>query len=310
MPGSPHYWPGEGASAGPSSPGPPFPPFHLPNGRLRIPTHLPPNPDFLPVQLDDLDIDDDLANSGATLEFTLASLHNSAHTLVQASHATGGKDNEPFISPASPFPLVRCTRPPAPLPHPTHLLEIHFVDTGERYRTPVHGLLWALQSPRLPHLCRRFVAPPSCASVDGAVAAGNTPGAKDELLLPLVTFSLPCRAAWPLLHRFLYDGSAAQLLDGLLSAPDPLPQRALDLRNGAGAAPDSAQPALDSVLVRLMRVREVWIDAHALEISNRHLWATLERAYAALVAELVDSAADLPGCSVPGRVDSGYRPHP
>lgn len=55
----------------------PFPPFHLPNGRVRIPVSLPPNPDFLPVQLDELDVDDELALSGATLDFTLSSLHNS-----------------------------------------------------------------------------------------------------------------------------------------------------------------------------------------------------------------------------------------
>ncbi|BGP43491.1 hypothetical protein JCM10449v2_007526 [Rhodotorula kratochvilovae] len=324
MTDSPDYWSGEDASIGmPSSHSsvasgegqpllPVFPPFHLPNGRLRIPTHLPPNPDFLPVQLDDLDVDDELVNSGATLEFTVATLQNSAHTLIQASHATGGKDNEPFTSPASAFPLVRCTRPPPPLPFPTHLLELHFADTGERYRTPVHGLLWALQSPRLPHLCRRFVAPASLSgddhSTDGVGTLSNTAAAararEDELLLPLVTLAMPCRAAWPLLHRFLYDGSAAQLLNGLLSVPEPLPQRALDLRS----APDPAQPALDSLLVRLMRVREVWIDAHALELSNRHLWDTLDRAYTILVAELVDTAAGLPGCTVPsrGQVDDDH----
>ncbi|TNY23125.1 Clp1-like protein [Rhodotorula diobovata] len=274
----------------------PFPPFHLPNGRVRIPVSLPPNPDFLPVQLDELDVDDELALSGATLDFTLSSLHNSAHTLIQASQATGGQDRAPLTTHESPFPLVRCTRPPAPLPLPTHLLELHFLDTGERYRTPVHGLLWALQSPLLPQLCRRFVLPSSTTS-------------SSALLLPLVQFALPCRAAWPLLHRFLYDGSAAQLLNGLLAPPDSvLPHRNFDPRSPTTPTTttrDAAQPLLDSLVVRLMRVREVWLDAHALELSNRHLWDTLERAYTTLVAELGEAAADLPGCAVPPRAGGG-----
>jgi len=226
---------------------------------------------------------------------------HAAHTLVQASQATGGQHNAPFSTPASPYPLVRCTRPPAPFPLPTHLLELQFEDTGERYRTPVHGLLWALQSPLLPQLCRRFVLESSSAG-DAALsnsyappAAGAAPEGQ-ELLLPLVTFAIPCRAAWPLLHRFLHDGSAASLLNALLAPPDTLPTRPFDPR---APRPDSAQPVLDSLLVRLMRVREVWLDAHAVELSDRHLWETLERAYTTLIAELRDAAADLPGCAVP-----------
>ncbi|GAA5917513.1 hypothetical protein JCM8208_006107 [Rhodotorula glutinis] len=258
----------------------------------------------MPVQMDELDLDDELALSGATLEFTLAALHNSAHTLVQASQATGGQHNAPFSTPTSPYPLVRCTRPPPPFPLPTHLLELHSEDTGERYRTPVHGLLWALQSPLLPQLCRRFVLESSSAGVDGNAARSNPHGPSaagaaretDELLLPLVNFPMPCRAAWPLLHRFLYDGSAASLLNALLAPPDTLPTRPFDPR---APRPDRAQPVLDSLLVRLMRVREVWLDAHALELSDRHLWDTLERAYTTLVAELRDAAAGLPECAVP-----------
>lgn len=217
---------------------------------------------------------------------------------------------------------MRCTRPPAPLPLPTHLLELHFLDTGERYRTPVHGLLWALQSPLLPQLCRRFVLPSSTTSssaVDpghaaanhhnGAATVGGGAPEGTELLLPLVQFALPCRAAWPLLHRFLYDGSAAQLLNGLLAPPDSvLPHRNFDPRSPSTPTTttrDAAQPLLDSLVVRLMRVREVWLDAHALELSNRHLWDTLERAYTTLVAELGEAAADLPGCAVPPRAGGG-----
>ncbi|GAA5946126.1 hypothetical protein JCM3775_004154 [Rhodotorula graminis] len=323
MDGSRDCWPGgDGTLSGvllrpptasaqrlsPSAGRSPFPPFHLPDGRVRVPISLPPNPDFMPVQMDELDVDDELAKSGATLEFTLAALHNSAHTLVQASQATGGQHNAPFSTPASPYPLVRCTRPPAPFPLPTHLLELQFEDTDERYRTPVHGLLWALQSPLLPQLCRRFVLEPSSAHNDGDAALNSHPqppvaGAAPEgheLLLPLVTFAIPCRAAWPLLHRFLHDGSAASLLNALLAPPDTLPTRPFDPR---APRPDSAQPVLDSLLVRLMRVREVWLDAHALELSDRHLWDTLERAYTTLVAELRDAAAGLPDCAVPPLVD-------
>ncbi|GAA5845210.1 hypothetical protein JCM9279_004803 [Rhodotorula babjevae] len=319
MDGSRDCWPGgDGTLSGallqppavsaprlsPSSSASPFPPFHLPNGRVRVPVSLPPNPDFMPVQMDELDVDEELASSGATLEFTLAALHNSAHTLVQASQATGGQHNAPFSTPASPCPLVRCTRPPPPFPLPTHLLELQFEDTGERYRTPVHGLLWALQSPLLPQLCRRFVLEPSSTGNNGDAAlnslyaapvAGAAPEGQ-ELLLPLVTFAIPCRAAWPLLHRFLHDGSAASLLNNLLAPPDTLPPRPFDPR---APRPDPAQPVLDSLLVRLMRVREVWLDAYALELSDRRLWETLERAYTTLVAELRDAAADLPGCAVP-----------
>lgn len=170
------------------------------------------------------------------------------------------------------------------------MLELQFTDTGEHYRTPVHGLVWALQSPLLPQLCRRFVPPGQ--GVDDATSPSN------EFLLPLVAIRIPCRPAWPLLHKYLYDGSAAQLLNSLLATPDALPPRTLSL-DAAAPPPDPLQPQLDSLVTRLMRVREVWLDAQALELSDRKVWDTLERAYDVLVSELQDVCTAVPGATMP-----------
>ncbi|GJN91728.1 hypothetical protein Rhopal_004751-T1 [Rhodotorula paludigena] len=171
-----------------------FPTIVLADGRLRIPTELPPDPLCRPVRLEDLELDDELAESGATLEYTLASL-------------------------------------------------------------------------------RRMV----------------------------VTLELPHRPAWPLLHRYLYDGSPAQLLNNLLTTPTPLPPPTSSATPGGQALSAAQQRDLDSLLIRLMRVREVWLDAAALELSDVALWATLRRAWDVLVADLGELAADIPGSKIPGR---------
>ncbi|BGP36840.1 hypothetical protein JCM10449v2_000742 [Rhodotorula kratochvilovae] len=274
-----------------------FPPFALTDGRLRIPTHLPPTPYFSPVTLDALDLDGDLVQSGTTLEFALAYLQRMAYQLLQAEASTVELDEPPKDSTSAP-PLVRCRPPPRSSPSiPTHLLELTFTDTHELYRTPVHGLVWALQCPPLAHLSRQHVAREE----------------DDALLLPLAAFDMPHRPAWPLLHRYLYDGSAAQLLNGLLGAPAPPPATgAAGSRTGSGGgggAPRSPaeeeQQLLDSLLIRLMRVREVWLNAVRLEMSDCKLWDTLSRAWAILVTELGEVAARIPGSSVPAELVVG-----
>ncbi|GAA5994800.1 uncharacterized protein JCM10292_004360 [Rhodotorula paludigena] len=266
-----------------------FPTIVLADGRLRIPTELPPDPLCRPVRLEDLELDDELAESGATIEYTLASLRRMAALLVQSGSATQERD-EPYVThPACPYPLLRCTLPNLPAPQPTHTLDIHFLDTHEVYRTHVHGLVWALQSPRLPQLSKRWSS--SSAGVAGEQTA----------LLPVVTLELPHRPAWPLLHRYLYDGSPAQLLNNLLTTPTPLPPPTSSATPGGQALSAAQQRDLDSLLIRLMRVREVWLDAAALELSDVALWATLRRAWDVLVADLGELAADIPGSKIPGR---------
>lgn len=165
--------------------------------------------------------------------------------------------------------LIRCKTSAASLCPPTHVLNIHFADGHEPYRTPVHGLLWALQCPVLAHLSKRRDAADADATRD------------DSVLLPLVRVDLPCRPSWPLLHRYIYDGSPAALLAGLLSPPAARTQLP-----SAGKTQSSLNVALDGLVMRLARVREVWLDAASLEMSDAALWDTLERAWAVLVAEL------------------------
>ncbi|GAA5934198.1 hypothetical protein JCM3775_006933 [Rhodotorula graminis] len=290
-----------------------FPPFVCADtGRLRIPTTLPPDPQFRPVRLDDLELDDELKQAGASAEAVLASLQRSAHQLLEAENATTELDLAPPSSSAPSPPFVRC-RPPrlAPSPSsssshapllPTHMLELRFSDTGERYRTPVHGCVWALQCPPLHGLAR-----------SGAPLADA-----DTLLLPLSAVDVPHRAAWPILHRYLYDGSVAQLLSGLLGEPQHgggggARGRLVEEGESVGgeglavgrrtAGGDEEQEALDSLLVRLMRVREVWLDAAALEMADRKLWATLRRAWTVLVSDLGEVAAHIPGSMVPPHLD-------
>jgi len=328
------------ASTAPSTRTPPpaaagFPPFVCADtGRLRIPTTLPPDPRFRPVSLDDLDLDNEVKRAGASAEAVLASLqrsgtprlplapspalvpdglltlaHPAAHQLLEAEDATTELDSAPSSSSTSSPPFVRCRPPrlapsPSPSPSPllpTHMLELRFSDTGERYRTPVHGCVWALQCPALAGLSRSRGPPLADA---------------DTLLLPLSALDVPHRPAWPILHRYLYDGSVAQLLSGLLGEPQPADGAARAdgrLVEGAGAGEGRAQrressggdehEALDSLLVRLMRVREVWLDAAALEMADRQLWATLRRAWTVLVSDLGEVAAHIPGSTVPTHLD-------
>ncbi|GAA5850545.1 hypothetical protein JCM9279_007534 [Rhodotorula babjevae] len=291
-----------------------FPPFVCADtGRLRIPTTLPPDPRFRPVSLADLELDDEVKRAGASAEAVLASLQRSAHQLLEAENATTELDSvpPPSSSTSSP-PFVRCRPPrlaPSPLPSPllpTHMLELRFSDTGERYRTPVHGAVWALQCPPLHGLSR----------------SGPPLADADTLLLPLCALEVPHRPAWPILHRYLYDGSVAQLLSGLLGEPQHVDagagaagagasggarrvdgERGAARRKGGGDGGDDEHEALDSLLVRLMRVREVWLDAAALEMADRQLWATLRRAWTVLVSDLGEVAAHIPVSNVPAHLD-------
>ncbi|GAA5897464.1 hypothetical protein JCM8208_003279 [Rhodotorula glutinis] len=300
--------------APPPAPGGGFPPFVCADtGRLRIPTTLPPDPQFHPVRLDGLELDDDVKRAGASAEAVLASLQRSAHQLLEAENATTELDSAPPSSSAPSPPFVRCRPPrlvPSPSPSPllpTHMLELRFADTGERYRTPVHGCVWALQCPPLQGLAR----------------SGTPLADADTLLLPLHAVEVPHRAAWPILHRYLYDGSVAQLLSGLLGEPQAGAgagagaqagegrledgvgggEVAANERRRSGAGDGDEQEALDSLLVRLMRVREVWLDAAALEMADRQLWATLRRAWTVLVSDLGEVAAHIPGSIVPLHLD-------
>lgn len=210
---------------------------------------------------------------------------------------------------------MRCRPPRASAFVPTHVLELHFTDTGERYRTPVHGALWGLQSPPL--------------AAAGLLRSRAPLADADCILLPLVPFDMPHRPAWPILHRYLYDGSVAQLLSGLLGEPG-CPARSSPAgddggggargrggdygggggggggsREGTGSPSEEEQQALDSLLVRLMRVREVWLNAARLEMSDRQLWGTLRRAWMVLVAQLGEVASHIPGSMVPRELNGG-----
>ncbi|TNY21374.1 Clp1-like protein [Rhodotorula diobovata] len=263
-----------------------FPPFVSPdNGRLRIPTTLPPDPRFHPVTPGAFDPDDELQRTGASVESLLASLQRSAQQLFEAENSTTELVS-PQASGSSSVAFVRCRPPRASAFVPTHVLELHFTDTGERYRTPVHGALWGLQSPPL--------------AAAGLLRSRAPLADADCILLPLVPFDMPHRPAWPILHRYLYDGSVAQLLSGLLGEPG-CPAR----REGTGSPSEEEQQALDSLLVRLMRVREVWLNAARLEMSDRQLWGTLRRAWMVLVAQLGEVASHIPGSMVPRELNGG-----
>ncbi|GJN91761.1 hypothetical protein Rhopal_004784-T1 [Rhodotorula paludigena] len=215
------------------------------------------------IRLEYLELDAELAKSGATLQFQLAALRGLGH---EASLLT----DDPFVDPTSSRSFIRCKLPSPPLPPPTHVLDIHFTDGSERYRVAVHGLLWALQCPPLSHLSQRPEVPAS------------VPECENSLLLAVERLDIPCRPSWPLLHRYIYDGSPAALLEGLLKAPTASPLTS------------AKQTALDSLSMRLARVREVWIDAASLEMSDPSLWKTLERAWAVLIADLQEEVAREP----------------
>ncbi|BGP28984.1 hypothetical protein JCM10296v2_000720 [Rhodotorula toruloides] len=53
-----------------------FPPLRQSPGRLQVPYELPRPPAFPRVSLDDLELDEDLADSKAPLEFALSVMRN------------------------------------------------------------------------------------------------------------------------------------------------------------------------------------------------------------------------------------------
>ncbi|BGO96765.1 Clp1-like protein [Rhodotorula toruloides ATCC 204091] len=246
-----------------------FPPLRQSPGRLQVPYELPRPPAFPRVSLDDLELDEDLADSKAPLEFVLSVMRNMAADLLQASESCEILDEPPIVDESTQTSFFRCKPPPAHLPTPTHILDLDFSDTGERYTTPVHGLLWACQSPKMSRLSRRQDPPSSASSTDGS------------LFLPRVSLSISHRSAWPFLHRYLYDGSSAHLLDSLLAQP---PSRASTSRANEH----------EQHLARLERIREVWLDAVSLELSDRQLWETMRRAWGVVVAGLREVARARP----------------
>ncbi|GAA6035240.1 hypothetical protein JCM8097_006435 [Rhodosporidiobolus ruineniae] len=227
-----------------------------PPNTSTFPVHLPHPPPFRQVDFDGLELDDDLtgANGAVPLAFVKQALRNLAPSLLQSAFETVVEDEA--ASPTAPTSRCTCIPPPAPLPHPTFVLDLHFGDTHERQYIPIHGLAWALASPCL-------------ASASRADTAIDEDG---RLLLPLLPLSLPSQDTFPFLHDYVYTSSSAQLLQDLLTPPT--------------SAPDDS---LKSLSIRLQRLRAFWGNVVGLEIGDEELWTTMRRAWDVLVHEVQEA---------------------
>ncbi|GAA5916053.1 hypothetical protein JCM6882_008298 [Rhodosporidiobolus microsporus] len=236
----------------PSEPSPSshsFPPFTLssPSGKVPIPSTLPSPPHVRPLDFDALDLDDDLKESGAPLPFVQQALYEMADALLSSVAQTNPC---PPSSPQQSTQRLPFFPPPAPLPRPTCAFALLFADTQEHVLLPAHGLVWALSSPRLSFLGR------NTSVLDD----------QDRLQLPVVHLTVPSKAAWPLLHDFVYTSSSAALLTAILSPPPSL-------------------SSLSPLAIRLDRVRQLWHNAVALDIVDETFWSVLRRAWDVLVQE-------------------------
>ncbi|GAA5988842.1 hypothetical protein JCM11641_005038 [Rhodosporidiobolus odoratus] len=214
----------------------------------RFPASLPEPPPFPLVDVDELDLDDELAESGSIL---LRSVLNTSVNPEQLPRPS----SEPFIT---------CTSPKLPLPRPTFAFYLTFADTRTTVTVPAHGLTWALMSPLLYEMSR------------SRAFTEETP--QPILHLPVVDLSMPSRSAWPILHDYVYTLSTADLLSTLLAAPP----------SSATPHPPDSQTQLDSLVARLRRVQQLWSNTVALQISDEGLWETMRRAYEVLVQETRD----------------------
>jgi hypothetical protein len=256
------------------------PPAHPDASTNAYPLALPSPPLFRQVDLESLELDDHLLEDEVPLVFVSAALR-----------AMGKKDSPfPFIisrsfevnrdfcfsvtgavllesvlkttidrsTTATPPSLAATTRrfspPPSPLPHPNFLLDLHFSDAPKEHTyVPIHGLPWALISPRL-------------GGVSCSHSFDNDDGDDAALTLPVLPLTLPSKLSFALLHDFIYTFSSATLLAGLL-------QR------------ESQFDGVQECVFRLERVRSLWSNAVALEISDETFWSTLRRAWSVLILE-------------------------
>ncbi|BGP12873.1 hypothetical protein JCM10213v2_000790 [Rhodosporidiobolus nylandii] len=237
--------------------------YQPPAAARRFPLALPEPPPFRPLDLSGLSLDDHL--SEVPVEFVQKALAELGPAMLRSALETTILDKQPPN--LCERPVLACHPPPPPLPHPTFALSIQFLDTQEHHHLPIHGMVYAFASPLFSSLSR---------------APTIQDNSSDSLFLPVVHLTLPSQAAWPLLHDYLYTLSTARLLSDLLTSPSPSPPPSSPLRS----SPMHEQ--LESIVLRLRQVQQLWLIAAALEVGDAGLWATMRRAWSVLTSEAME----------------------
>ncbi|KAK4332472.1 hypothetical protein RTBOTA2_000651 [Rhodotorula toruloides] len=272
----------------------PFPPFFHPTGRLRIPTELPAFPyartyrDTRPAASELLRMPDEPPR-----QFTLDAIHELAPQLMEASQRTiiQPRPYTPSLDkPSTDNPPALCIPPPAPLPFPTHVLQITFPVSRETTDVPIHGLVWSLKCRTLAHVHTSTYdsgyppspspSPPAAPSPLQLGSTARVSSIMPLISLPIVPISIPFRTVWPVLYTYIHTGSTASLLGNLITYPIP-------------PSPFESRPTeLGAVIARLERVRRLWHDVNALEVEDEELWDTMAKAWSVLVAKLREELAE------------------
>ncbi|BGP10169.1 hypothetical protein JCM10049v2_006052 [Rhodotorula toruloides] len=224
-----------------------FPPFLTPSGNLRIPSSLPEGEGDSPAVI-----------------LGMQMLEAARKTTIQPSQNYVPDETTDTRTSAL------CIPPPAPLPAPTHLLELKFTACGETLLVPIHEGLWAKKSRFLSHL-------------DGNASPAPAILRKGQLRiipLPIIRHSLPFRTVWPVLYQYIHVGSTAAVLQDLLTFPVPPSPLSSD-------PADVQQHQVGAVVARIERIRRLWLDVVALEAdTDIALWDAMDRAWNVLLTEL------------------------
>ncbi|GAA6046210.1 hypothetical protein NBRC10513_002203 [Rhodotorula toruloides] len=269
-----------------------FPPFLTSSGNLRIPSSLPYFParergEASEPEVRNSDSDDDREGEGdsPTVILGMRMLEAARQTTIQPSQNYAPDETTDSRTSAL------CIPPPAPLPAPTHLLELKFTACGETLLVPIHQGLWANKSRFLSHLDAN--ASPAPADLrDGQLRI---------ISLPIIRHTLPFRTVWPVLYQYLHVGSTAAVLQDLLTFPVPPSPLSSD-------PADVQQHQLGAVVARIERIRRLWLDVVALEAdTDIELWDAMDRAWNVLLAELKDGLHESPPREGPSPTEGDQR---
>ncbi|TKA56393.1 hypothetical protein B0A53_01963 [Rhodotorula sp. CCFEE 5036] len=238
-----------------------FPPFVGSDGETRIPKQLPDRPAFETAAVPYLPLDGEFVPT-AFVRDVLQSIAGDLLTSI---------DQAIILSEPGPQIGFRVVDASPSLPQPSVVLLLSFSDTDEVLAIPAHGLVWAAtESPEFESLSSLLDEPPPSPSLDDDKAVES-----HHLVLPTYPVQIPHYEAWQPLHDFIYDQSSSHLLEYLLHAPRAHPP-------AVPQSPANQDLERNDNLDKLERIRQLWINAVALQIGDDDLWDTMSLAWTTL----------------------------
>lgn len=190
--------------------------------------------------------------------------------------------DEAIILHSEPVPDgLRLVDPSLGLPRPSIVFAVTFADTNETVELAAHGLVWAAtESPEFDAISTLLDSHPPPRFAPEHVGS--------HIALPCCPMRVPYFPAWQPLHDYVHDQSTEHLLEFLLHAPQeedhrvPASTRMSDLL--ADRSQDVTRAEYGELIDKLERVRQLWMNAVALQIGDDGLWDTMALAWSTLVA--------------------------